>query len=329
MFDVLAMLVLLGIGVRLSAFFSGAETGFYRLSLPRLGIDARAGDRPAMRLLWFTQHPALFVATCLVGNNIANYLTTGAVSWAVVLMLGHSSEVSEVVATLLFAPFLFLAGEVVPKSLYYQIPYSRLRKDIGPFTWVYRVCVPVTWPLVQITRQLERWTGQGNQPVEIVLGRNRLVQLMHHGKQEGVLTDIQSRLANGLLQLAPQPAVASLMPAARVFGTSETATRDDIMKVARSYGVSVVAIHSKQSEDWYGYVRVRDVIASPGKPLIRKMPQISVKASKLEALNLLRLAQAPFGVIIDEGESLGLISRQGLVEQLFRPEPTATARLSV
>jgi len=116
------------------------------------------------------------------------------------------------------------------------------------------------------------------------------------------------------------------MPAARVFGTSETASRDDILKVARS---SVVAIHSMKSDDWYGYVRVRDVIASPGKLLIRKMPQISVKASKLEALNLLRLAQAPFGVIVDEGKSLGLISRQGLVEQLFRPEPVASARLSV
>ena len=75
------------LGLRLSAFFSGAETGFYRVSFLRLSIDAHAGDRIAKRILWFAQHPSYFVATTLIGNNIANYLTTSAISLAIVTFM--------------------------------------------------------------------------------------------------------------------------------------------------------------------------------------------------------------------------------------------------
>ncbi|MCA9081356.1 MAG: DUF21 domain-containing protein [Planctomycetaceae bacterium] len=324
MFEFLIMMAMLLAGIRLSAFFSGCETGFYRLSLPRLGIDARAQDRQAMRLLWFSQNPSQFVATCLVGNNLANYLTTAAISWSVVLFLGHSSEVGEVVSTLLFAPLLFMAAEVLPKSVYYQVPYRRLRHDVGWFLWVYRLCLPLTWPLVKITQQLERWSSPGNEPAQTVLGRNRLVQLMQHGQQEGVLTDIQSRLANGLLQLAPQPAHTSVLPANRVFGTSDAASRQEMLQLAKSYGVNVVAVAHEGTHDWYGYVRVQELAAHSGNPVIHQLPQIPMKTSKLEALNQLRMQHAPFGVVVDGDQVLGLISRQALVEQLFRPLPVAT-----
>ena len=68
------------LGLWLSAFFSGSETGFYRMSFVRLSIDAHAGDRTAKRILWFVRHPSAFVATTLVGNNVANFLTAQGVT---------------------------------------------------------------------------------------------------------------------------------------------------------------------------------------------------------------------------------------------------------
>ncbi len=42
MLPYLGALVLFLIGLRLAAFFSGAETGFYRVSYLRVGIDAQS-----------------------------------------------------------------------------------------------------------------------------------------------------------------------------------------------------------------------------------------------------------------------------------------------
>ncbi|MDE0818943.1 MAG: DUF21 domain-containing protein, partial [Pirellulaceae bacterium] len=70
---------LLCIGILSSAFFSGIETGFYRVTRVRLVLDGRDGDWISRSLLWFTNNPSIFVATTLVGNNIANYLTSFAI----------------------------------------------------------------------------------------------------------------------------------------------------------------------------------------------------------------------------------------------------------
>ena len=69
-------LLLFVIGVGLSAFFSGSETGFYRATRVRLTMDAMSGDVIARGLIWLTNNPAVFVATTLIGNNLANYLTS-------------------------------------------------------------------------------------------------------------------------------------------------------------------------------------------------------------------------------------------------------------
>ena len=73
------ILILLLLGLLLSAFFSGSETGFYRVTRVRLVLDGRDGDFISRRLLWLTNNPSVFVATTLVGNNLANYLTSFAI----------------------------------------------------------------------------------------------------------------------------------------------------------------------------------------------------------------------------------------------------------
>ena len=79
------------VGMLLSALFSGSETGFYRVSRVRLLIDALSGDRTAKWLLWASNNPAAFVATALVGNNVANYLTSRAIVTRVLVSSSHNT----------------------------------------------------------------------------------------------------------------------------------------------------------------------------------------------------------------------------------------------
>ena len=68
-------------------------------------------------------NPAIFVATTLVGNNIANYIT----SFAVVLGVGTafgSAASSELIGTVLMTPIVFVFGELLPKYLFYHAPYQ-------------------------------------------------------------------------------------------------------------------------------------------------------------------------------------------------------------
>lgn len=320
--ELLLVVLLLGIGLRLSAFFSGGETGFYRLSLPRVSIDAQAGDPIARKLLWYARHPARFVATTLVGNNLANYLVTFAISMGVMTVFGRVTELLDVVSTLLLAPVIFLFGELLPKNLYYRAPLYLLRRDATLFGMFYYLFLPLTVPLVRMTMLLERLNPQAGPRANLMLGRSRLVQLMSQGGREGVLTEVQSRLASGVLQIAPQPIIDSVIPSDRVLGVDEASSREELLQFARSYGTSLVCLRKTGGEgDWFAYIRVIDLVldSRPVAALVMPMPVIAARATKLDALQQLQAEGALQGVVRRGDQTLGVVSTRGLVEQLFRP----------
>ena len=172
---VLAAMLLFVLAVRMSAFFSGSETGFYRLSRIRLSLEAQAGDPVARRLVWFCRHPERFVATALVGNNIANYITTVAVGFLAMAWTPDRSGVAEIVLTLLSSPIIFIWGELIPKSVYLRAPMKLLRKHARALMAWYYLLRPVTVPLALISRLVERLGSMEKHPLELLFGRNRLV----------------------------------------------------------------------------------------------------------------------------------------------------------
>ena len=110
----ITVLALLLAGIFLSAFFSGSETGFYRVTRVRLLMDAKSGNLVARSLLWLVERPTIVVATVLIGNNIANYL----VSLGLVLLgqqVLSGTGVVETFLPVLATPFLFIYGELLPK----------------------------------------------------------------------------------------------------------------------------------------------------------------------------------------------------------------------
>lgn len=321
--------VLFLVGLRLSAFFSGSETGFYRLSFLRLSIDAQAGDRVARQLIWFSRNPGYFVATTLVGNNVANYVATAAIGLFAATLVPTKTGVMEIVCTLLMAPVIFVLGELVPKNLYYRAPLYFLRRDARWFQLAYYLFLPVSFPLVLITQLLERWGRRTERELELVLGRSRLVQVLSQGHREGLLTDAQSRLIHGVLHTAAQPVTDSITPSERVLGMADTANREELLEFARKYGTANIPLAPPDTpRAWHSYVRAIDLSASSGplNSLIRKMPPIDPQSSKLEALLTLRQAGATYGVIASGADVVGLINEQGLLEQLFRSPQVIGAR---
>jgi CBS domain containing-hemolysin-like protein len=319
----LALIVLLFLtGLRFSAFFSGSETAYYRMSLPRLMIDAQAGDSTARFLQSLAERPSQFMAAMLVGNNIANYLITFALGWFVA-MLGFSGGMgTEIAATLCSAPLIFVCGELLPKSLYYRAPLHFLRRDARRMRIVNILLLPASWPLHLLTKLLERLRPTEGPSLDVLLGRNRLAQVMTHGHQEGVLTESQIQLATGLLHVAPQGIATSMIPVDRVFGIEAGASREQILDFARRYGVAQVVVHrSRQPLDWFAYVNVAEaaIESKPVEALLHPMPAIPSTARKLEALQQLRSAGAALGIVRDRERVAGIVNYRGLAEQLFRP----------
>ena len=310
------------VGVRLSAFFSGSETGFYRVSFLRLSIDAHTGDSVAKRLLWFVQNPEFFVATTLVGNNIANYLTTIAIGLGTEAFIDSPSIVVEVGATLLFAPVIFVFGELMPKNLYFRAPIRLLRNNSRLFKLCYRSFLPASIPLVWIARLLEKLSSATSNRADFLLGRHRLIQVLSKGHEHGILTNQQGILVHGLLHDATRPISEIMIPTETILGEEENASREKLLEYARENHLTHIPLRRhKSSADWFGYVRVLDLElgSRQAESMIRTMPRIPAASTRLMALLAIRDSGESVGVIIEGDDVHGIIMENVLIDHLMHP----------
>lgn len=115
-----AWLALLIACMALSALLSGMETGLYVLNKIRLDLRAEAGSRRARILRDLLSNPGDLLATLLVGNNIANYGATFAVS-AMYLLSGAGGGKAEFYTLATVTPLLFVMCESIPKSVFQRL----------------------------------------------------------------------------------------------------------------------------------------------------------------------------------------------------------------
>ena len=314
-------LALLMAGLAMSAFFSGSETGFYRATRVRLLIDALAGSPVARGLHWLTNHPHIFVGTTLVGNNIANYLTSLSIVLLVHEMHLSNPQIAEMIAPVLFAPVLFVYGELLPKNLFYQAPNKLLRWG-GPLFLVCTVLfAPITAVLYVFSSVLQRLLGEAPEQVQLTLARAELHRMLQEGQEAGVLHATQRRLAQGLFEIANQPIMRYCTPIERVAPIRRGWRVADVLKIARRNQTAELPIMPEKGRKLIGYVRTIELYLQSNLTLeeIRPLIRITADTTYVDALLRMQSKSEPIAEIVTaRGDTVGVAYLQDLVEPLLR-----------
>lgn len=311
---ILAMLL---VGLLLSALFSGSETGFYRVSRVRLVLDGLDGDRTAERLLWMTNNPSVFIATTLVGNNVANYITSLAIVLGSHALFGENFVV-ELLGPILLAPFLFVYGESLPKSLFLLVPNLLLKATHSIFLLFAVLFAPVSALLWLLGRALQRLLGCAPETVRMRLARDELKQVLHEGQQAGLLKSVQHELAQLLFSVASEPIGTVATPLSRLLSVSENDSRDKALRMAKNARVSNVAIKSADGKI-FGYKSVADLRLQESESIehCRPMLQVNADESFCSVLIQMQTERESMAMVVDEqGEPTGIISESDLSEML-------------
>jgi CBS domain containing-hemolysin-like protein len=306
-------------GLFLSAFFSGAETGFYRATRLRLVLDAMGDDRIARGLLFLTNHPALFVATALVGNTVASYL----ISLAAVLAMGHAlpqvPEAAEIIATIVLAPIVLVYGELLPKNLFLQAPNRLLRRGGALFLFFVVLLFPLAGLLWLIGRLLARATHSSHEPIRLVLAQRELRQILAEGHEAGILHPAQQSLAHGILAVARKPVQQFLTPLFQVVQARSEMGKQAVLRLAQRSHAPAIPV-AANAGPLIGYVRVVDLILHEGNDLapIRPLPEVRDDSTHLAALMRLESTGDSLARVVNaRGDTVGIVTLERLREPLF------------
>ncbi len=329
------------VGLTLSASFSGSETGFYRIPRIRLKLDAIGNDRTARRLLWLVNHPSFFVATILVGNNVANYMVSMATVLFVGVVLPNNQGIAvEILSTLLVAPFLFVYGEMFPKFLCLHAPNRMLRLLTPIILFFFRLFLPFTSLLWLVNKGVALLLRRSREMIHLTLGRDELTRMIDEGHDVGILFDAQQQLANGVFAVSNRrvddwAVSATLWPTLTADMTPTVA-----LDIARQHRLAELPVYepsdeaSPSDEIPLGYVRTVDLeFAVRGfygdtsqdflqllktRLPIRSLVEISSQHTLLTAMILLQTLHGSFGCVIGENRRcIGFVSADQLREILL------------
>jgi putative hemolysin len=309
------------LGLLLSAFFSGSETGLYRATRLRLVLDAMVGNWVARGLLFLANHPSLFVATVLIGTNLANDMVSLATVLCVQAMFPHSQHAAEVLVTLALAPVLLVYGELLPKNLFLQAPNRLLRRTGPPLLFFTVLFFPIGGLLWAVSRLLGRLMHASPEPVRLVLARRELRRVLEEGHEAGILHPAQRSLAQGIFAEAGQSVTRYLAPVEQLPRARADMSKRDVLRLAERHHAAVVPVTSADATaTLVGYVRVIDLRISASEQLSPLRTLLEVRDDSTHLAALMRMESAGEGlarVVGAQGETLGIVTIERLREPLF------------
>ncbi len=316
-----AALALAAVGLATSALFSGSETGFYRATRLRLVLDAMAGSPTARGLVWMVNHPSLFVATVLVGTNLANYCVSLAVVELTQQLFPRSGYATELAASLIAAPVLFIYGELVPKKFFLEAP-NRLLQRAGPLMLccaaLFFPVSALVWALDWLLRKLVR---RSSQQVRTTLARRELRRVLEEGHEAGILHQTQRTLAQGIFAIAGEPVGRLLTPLAHLPRARATMSCAEVLRLASRYRIAAVPVEAADgARQLLGYVRVIDRALREDQALgpLRPLEKIGERTTHLAALMRMQSSKEELAVVVDDqGRALGVVTVDQLREPLF------------
>ena len=324
-------LVLIFLGLLLSAFFSGVETAMVSANRMRLTHRAEEGDAAARRALAFLEDPQRLLSTTLVGNNLAGVLIA---TLATLEASRRYGEGSVPLVVLILAAIVLVVGEILPKSLARAHADVLVPRFIAPMEAAYVAFRPVVHLVNGATVFLLRLLGARGRPGPAMLSRQDFQLLLDESEDAGQVAPAQGRILARVLDFGETTVGEVMRPRTEIVGVETGTPVRAVIELARGSGFSRIPVYRDDLDQILGTVHIFDLIRAPSADLpvdglVRPVSFVPEAKKCDELLREMQRREKPLVVVVDEyGGTAGLVSIEDLVEELvgeIRNEDERTA----
>ncbi|MCA9773969.1 MAG: HlyC/CorC family transporter [Myxococcales bacterium] len=307
--------------VLVSAFFSGSETAFTRLSPFKARELAQAGGFVGYAVARIIRSPTRMLSTILIGNNIVNVAAGAVASVVAVRMFGEETGV--LVATFGITLLLLVFSEVTPKGFATHFPSRVARVVAAPLFAAELLLAPAVRVLEWITHPLIRLLSGGAPPSDAISAaevRALARRFVSQTADEAGVVEIMAMTLD-----AVEAKVADIMqPRGEVFHLDESRSVADAFEAFVRSRYSRAPLSREGLDEVTGFVHLKDVAVrlktEPDRPLreiARPILRIPRTRGALELLREMQLTLTHMAVVLDEfGVTVGLVTAEDCLEEI-------------
>ncbi len=313
----------------LSAFFSGMEIAFISSNKIYLEIEKMQDDFTSQILTKLTQNPSKFIATMLVGNNIAIvvygfYMGGLIMNWIDLSDYNFSNFSSLLIQTFVSTFVVLITAEFFPK-VFFQIYANSLIKFFAIPAYLfylifYSISSFILWISDFILIKFFKTKGDEIQLFfsKVELGNYITEQMSGVESHENVDSEIQ--LFQNALEFSGVKARDIMTPRTEIAAVdiydSVTVLKEKFIET----GYSKILISQNSLDDIIGYVHSFDLFKKPRsiKAVIIPVEFVPETIFIKDVLQLLTKKRKSVAVVLDEyGGTSGIICIEDIVEELF------------
>jgi putative hemolysin len=312
--------------ILLGAFFSGTETGIYRLSKFRLRLGVEQNRKLYTLLAKAMDDSDGLIFSMLIGNNLVNYIATYLVT-VILLGLAMSENSAQVYTTLVMAPVLFIFSEVIPKNLYYY-RCDAIMPRTAPVLWFFHTLFK--WSgAVKLLKIISGLTGKklrsstSSSRAGTRIGPAHVEQIISETHDEGLLSNMQNEMLNRLMNISNISVSSVMIDVSKTVMVNVKSDRTKLLGLLKKHHYTRYPVYSKQPSNITGFINIYEVLAAEEfenlsqfvKPVARFSGSISVS----DAIDKMRDGSCKI-VLVTAGYSQrakvsGILTMKDLVEE--------------
>ena len=313
----------------LSAFFSGMEIAFISSNKIYLGIEKKQDNFLSQILTKLTENPSKFIASMLIGNNIAlviyGFYMGGLIIGCIASFGFQFSALTTVLLQTLISTFIVLiTAEFLPK-VFFQIYANTLIKVFAvPAYLFYRLFYYLStffiWISDFVLRKFFKTEGDQVQLYfsKVELGNYITEQMSSVEDDEEVDSEIQ--IFQNALEFSGVKARDIMTPRTEIVDIDLFDSIKDLKELFIETGYSKIVVSQNSLDDIVGYVHSFDLFKKPKtiKSVLMTVEYVPETILIKDALNILIKKRKNVAVVLDEyGGTSGIITIEDIVEELF------------
>lgn len=329
------ILIIIG-SLLLSAFFSGMEIAYVSSNKIYIEIEKRQNDFLATVLKRLTKKPSKFIATMLVGNNIALvvygfFMGDLIMYWLDSLLPIQNAfleylviDLSLFTQTVISTLIILLTAEFLPKVFFQIYANSMLKLFAVPAYFFYLlfglISTFVIWVSDVVLKRFFKTEGDEVQLAfsKVELGNFISEQMETVEEDEEVDSEIQ--IFQNALEFSDIKAREVMIPRTEIVAVDQTQAPKDLIETFTETGLSKILVYNETIDDIIGYIHSFELFKKPKSIKSILLPVIFVPETMWvkDVLNILIKKRKSIAVVIDEyGGTSGMMTVEDIVEELF------------
>jgi CBS domain containing-hemolysin-like protein len=327
----ISQVVVIIISIFFSAFFSGMEIAFISSNKIYLEIEKKQGGFIAFLLKKTTRKPSKFIATMLLGNNVA-LVVYGIYSGQLILdiffpYINTSNSLGFIYIlcqTIISTLVILITAEFLPKVLFQIYANSLLKFFSFPAYLFYILLSPITFVLNWISNSvLSKYFKTKEDEMRVVFSKDELGDYINQelgDESENNNIDSEIQIFQNALEFSNVRAREAMIPRAEIISVDRYVKPSELNQIFIKSGLSKILIHRENIDNVVGYVSLMDMFKDYKnfKPIIHPVEYIPESMFVNDLLNLLTKKRKRIAVVIDEyGGTSGIITIEDIIEELF------------